>query len=548
MFIRRRKWVIVSIAIAGLLVAALVSLAARVPFSSNVMRAKVVASLEDQLDSKVELDGLSIRIYPRLHAEGHGLTIHHMGRTDVPPLIRIEHFDIDTDLLGMWRRHVAHVKLAGLVISIPPHDDDNNARAVSMEGNSAERRTADDEPHYASGIVVDELEAPEAQLKILRGDPEKPTRVWYLHKLRLKQVGLRTAMPFEATLTNAVPPGRIETKGTFGPWGREVPGRTPLDGAFTFDDADLGVFKGISGKLSAKGTYEGTLERISVDGRTETPEFSVRESGHTVPLTATYHAVVDGTNGNTTLDPVNATFLNTSIIARGGVYEVKNRDGREVVLDITMDGGRLEDVMRMAVPTPKPPMTGALRLQTKFTLPPGDIDVVKKLQLDGRFAIGRGRFTNPDVQRKINELSDKASAKGNDAEVASVSSDFTGRFKMQRGVLVLPSVTFDVPGAVVELAGQYAMQSETIDFAGNLFMDAKLSETQTGWKAMVLKIFDPLVRKNGKTVIPLKISGSRNDPHFGVDVKKVVTRDTPPPPKTVGTAGSQSKPPAEVKR
>jgi hypothetical protein len=547
MFIRRRKWVIVSIAIAGLLVAALVSLAARVPFSSNVMRAKVVAALEDQLDSSVELDGLSVRLYPRLHAEGRGLTIRHMGRTDVPPLIRIEQFDIDTDLLGMWRQHVAHLKLSGLVISIPPHgDDDNKPRAVSMEGHSVERRTADDQPHYASGIVVDELEAPEAQLKILRGDPDKPTRVWYLHKLRLKQVGLRTAMPFEATLTNAVPPGRIETTGTFGPWQRQIPGRTPLDGAFTFNDADLGVFKGISGKLSAKGTYEGTLERIAVDGRTETPDFSVRESGHTVPLTTSYHAVVDGTNGNTMLDPVNATFLNTSVVARGGVYEVKNRDGREVVLDITMDGGRLEDVMRMAVPTPKPPMTGRLRLQTKFRLPPGDIDVVKKLQLDGRFAIGRGRFTNADVQRKINQLSDKASAKGNDAEVAAVSSDFTGRFKMQRGVLALPSVTFDVPGAVVELAGQYAMQSETIDFAGNLFMDAKLSETQTGWKAMVLKIFDPLVRKNGKTVIPVKISGSRNDPHFGVDVKKVVTRDTPPP-KTVGTAGSQPKPPAEVK-
>jgi uncharacterized protein involved in outer membrane biogenesis len=305
--------------VAGLLVAALVSLAARVPFSSNVMRTKVIAALEDQLDSSVDLDGLAIRIYPRLHAEGRGLTIRHKGRTDVPPLIRIEQFDIDTDLLGMWRQHVAHLKLSGLVISIPPHDDDDDkARAVSMEGNSAERRAeGDDEPHYAAQIVIDELEAPEAQLKILRGDPEKPTRVWYLHKLRLKQVGLRTAMPFEATLTNAVPPGRIETKGTFGPWRRQLPGRTPLDGVFTFNDADLGVFKGISGKLSAKGSYEGTLERISVDGRTETPEFSVTESGHKVPLTTTYHAVVDATNGNTTLDPVNATFLNTSLVARG---------------------------------------------------------------------------------------------------------------------------------------------------------------------------------------------------------------------------------------
>jgi hypothetical protein len=548
MFVRRRKWVIVAIAVAGLLVAALISLAGRVPFSSNVMRAKVVATLEDQLDSSVELDGLSIRIYPRLHAEGRGLTIRHRGRTDVPPLIRIEQFDIDTDLVGMWRQHVAHVKLAGLVISVPPHDDnEDSARVVSMEGNRAERRVSDDEPMYASRIVIDELEAPEAQLRVLRREPDKGPRTWYLHKLRLKQVGLHTAMPFEATLTNAVPPGRIETKGAFGPWQRRTPGQTPLDGAFTFEHADLSVFKGIAGKLSAKGTYDGSLERIVVDGRTETPDFSVTASGHTVPLTASYHAIVDGTNGNTTLDPVNATFLNTSVVARGGVYDVKGVDGRDVVLDITMEAGRLEDVMRLAVPTPKPPMTGALRLQTKFKLPPGDVDVVKKLQLDGRFAIGRGRFTNADVQRKINELSDKASAKGADAQVPAVSSDFTGRFKMQRGVLALPSVTFDIPGAVVQLAGQYAMQSETIDFAGNLFMDAKLSETQSGWKAMVLKIFDPLVRKNGKTVIPLKISGSRNDPHFGVDVKKVVTRDTPAPPATVGTAGGPSKAPAATK-
>jgi hypothetical protein len=548
MFVRRRKWVIVSIAIAGLLIAALISLASRVPFSSNVLRAKVVAALEVQLDSSVELDQLSVRVYPRLHAEGRGLTIRHKGRTDVPPLIRIEQLDIDADLVGMWRQHVAHLKLSGLVISIPPHDDDkDNARVVSMEGNRTERYHSDDEPGYASGIVIDELEAPEAQLRILRREPDKQPRTWYLHKLRLKQVGLRTAMPFEATLTNAVPPGRIDTKGTFGPWRRQVPGQTPLDGAFTFNDADLGVFKGISGKLSAKGTYQGSLERISVEGRTETPDFSVTTSGHKVPLTASYHAIVDGTNGNTTLDPVNATFLNTSLVARGGVYDVKNVKGRDVVLDITMDNGRLEDVMRLAVPTSKPPMSGGLHLLTKFKLPAGDVDVVKKLQLDGRFAIVRGRFTNSDVQRKINELSDKASAKGNDAQIASVSSDFAGRFRMQHGVLALPSVTFDVPGAVVELAGQYAMQSEAIDFAGNLFMDAKLSETQTGWKAMVLKIFDPLVRKNGKTVIPVRISGSRNDPHFGVDVKKAMTRDTPPAPKTVGTAGRQTKPPAQPK-
>src|SRR5256885_97110 len=152
----------------------------------------------------------------------------------------------------MWRHHVAHVKLSGLVIRIPPHDE-NNARAVSMENNSSERQGNEDEPKYASRIVIAELEAPEAQLLILRRDPDKGPRTWYLHALKLKQVGVHSAMPFEATLTNAVPPGRIDTKGTFRPWQRRAPGRTPLDGAFVFEHADLSFFKGIGGTLSAKG-------------------------------------------------------------------------------------------------------------------------------------------------------------------------------------------------------------------------------------------------------------------------------------------------------
>ena len=41
-------------------------------------------------------------------------------------------------------------------------------------------------------------------------------------------------MPFEATLTNAIPPGEIQTQGSFGPWQPENPGDTPVDGVFAF--------------------------------------------------------------------------------------------------------------------------------------------------------------------------------------------------------------------------------------------------------------------------------------------------------------------------
>src|SRR6185295_1366625 len=109
-------------------------------------------------------------------------------------------------------------------------------------------------------------------------------------------------MAFDATLTNAVPPGEIVTKGNFGPWHRDDPGLTPVDGAFTFDRADLSVFKGIRGILSARGTFGGTLGRLDIHGETDTPEFTVTLSGHPIPLHANYHAIVDGTNGDTILE------------------------------------------------------------------------------------------------------------------------------------------------------------------------------------------------------------------------------------------------------
>jgi hypothetical protein len=168
------------------------------------------------------------------------------------------------------------------------------------------------------------------------------------------------------------------------------------------------VFDGIGGTLSAKGTFGGKLEVIAVDGETTTPDFSIDISGQPVPLTTNYHAVVDATNGNTTLDPVNARFLQTSLVARGGVYEVPGVKGRVIKLDIAMDSGRLEDIMRLAVKTPTPPMTGRLHLTTKFEIPPGKANVVKKLKLDGRFNIENGRFTNVGVQTKINRLSRRA--------------------------------------------------------------------------------------------------------------------------------------------
>jgi AsmA-like C-terminal region len=514
---KRQRWLIGS-GIAAIVTILAISVVARIPFSSKILSERVTKSLAERLDAEVELGGLTLHAFPTLHATGTDLTIRHKGRTDVPPLITIKSFTMHTSLMSAWRRHVEQVRLEGLEIQIPPGEDrDDTEPPVAKTG-----------AHLFKGppVIVDDLVADDAKLVIIPRDRSRLHRAWVMHRLRVRHVAVDTEMPFETTLTNALPPGEIVTAGTFGPWHRDDPGHTPVEGRFSFDHADLGVFKGISGTLASTGTYSGRLETIHAIGEADVPDFRVDISGHDVPLHASYDAVIDGTNGDTRLDRVDAKFLNTSLTATGGIYDVEGVKGRDVKMAVVIDNGRLEDVMRLAVNTGRPPMTGALRLKANFIIPAGEMDVVDKLRLAGRFSIAGGRFTNPGVQSRINEMSLRASGKMANVKnqpnpPSQVASDFQGRFDLRDGVLRIPTLVFDIPGAAVKLHGQYALRRETLAFTGNLYMDAKVSQTVTGWKSMLLKIADPLFREKGQTVVPVKITGTRSAPAFGMDVGRI---------------------------
>src|SRR5262249_27593659 len=149
----------------------------------------------------------------------------------------------------------------------------------------------------------------------------------------------------------------IYTNGNFGPWNTDNPGDTPLDGTFTFDNANLGVFEGIGGTLSSHGWFCGSLDYIDVNGGTSTPDLFVKVGGQPFLLNAKYHTVVDGTNGDTLLEEINAQFLQTILNAKGAVLDgPPGEHGRTVQLDVTIPKGRIEDVLKMAVKQKTPPM------------------------------------------------------------------------------------------------------------------------------------------------------------------------------------------------
>ena len=518
--LRLRPWQWIAISFGLAVVLGLLAVASVVPWSSDALRQEVVDSLSDRFDGEVELANLDVRIFPRFHAEGLGLTIRHKHRHDVPPLITVKAFSVEASLFGLLRKHVARVRLDGLDIEIPPgHNRDDDREDVDTP------RDRRDKNRDLRTFVVDSMVSTDARLVMLSDKKDKPSKIWAIHTLHMRSVSFDRPAPFEAALTNGIPPGEIETAGSFGPWQSDDPGETPLDGTFTFDRADLGVFKGISGILSAHGTFGGSLRRIDVLGEADTPQFMTDIGGHPVPLHTKYHAIVDGTNGDTRLERVDGSFLGSSLVATGGVVGTPGQRGRTITLDVTMDDARIEDMLRLAVKTPVPPMTGALKLTTTLVLPPGKQDVVDKLRLDGQFAIATARFTNLDVQQKVNELSHRGRGKTPDERQERVVSDFNGRFTLADGTLALSELTFNVPGAGVSLAGRYHLRSETLDFRGALLVDAKVSEMTTGFERFLLKGVDPLFNKaGGGSAIPIRITGTRSDPSFGLDKGRVFTR------------------------
>jgi hypothetical protein len=455
-----------------------------VPLSSDTLRHRIVGYLSDKLDSDVELGDLHLRAFPSIRVEGADLRVRRRGMSDYPPLISIKSFHVDATVVGLYHKHVDHLRVDGLDINIPPSQAREKLEVRSQkEEVKAEVRL---DPLKDGGIVIDRMDTIDARLLILPFERSKQPKVWAIHNLHMRDLGALTPWPFTATLTNGVPPGEIDVDGKFGPWRRDEPGDTPLEGAFNFAKADLSVFNGISGTLSSQGYFGGTLAKLEANGETDTPDFTIEVGGHPFPLHVKYQALIDGTNGDTRLKDIDAWFLSSYLHATGAVLDApKGRHGRTVSLDVAMDKSRIEDVMTMAVKTASPPMVGTLKLNTKFLLPPGENDVIDRLRLDGRFWIGKARFTNYDVQGRIEELSRRGRGKTAEPAKARVASDFQGRFKLGDGRLALPEVSFDVPGARVELAGTYALKRETLDFKGQLLLDAKISQTMTGWRSLL---------------------------------------------------------------
>src|SRR5208283_2547134 len=506
--------------IALLLIVAITILCIVVYRAEPMLRAAVIETLSTRFKNKVELDAFHVSPLKGLQVSGAGLRI--FGETDPnnyepgvqpivnQPIIKVAEFRFHMGIRDLFRSpmHVDTVYVKGLQLNLPPREHRSEMNNIAPKGGKIQ-------------IIVDRLVCDNAQLIVNTLRPGKLPLEFDIENLKMTRIGPDSPLHFDATLTNPKPVGQILSSGSFGPWQPDSPRDTPVSGTYSFDHADLGTITGLGGILSSTGKYAGVLDKIVVDGATDTPDFRVATSGRAVPLHTDFHAIVDGTSGDTYLQPVKARILTSWLTANGSVVRTPDPQGHHVELNVVIEKGKIEDLLKLAIHTDPPIMTGIVRLKTKFDLPPGEPDVANRLKLAGNFEVSGAQFTNDKIQGKIDALSRRSQGKlklAQDNIPGNVRSGLTGTFVLDNGLISFSQLEFMVPGTRVNLTGTYSLDGKQFDFHGNVRMDAKLSQMVTGWKSILLKPADPFFSKNGVgTEIPVKITGTESEPHFGAD-------------------------------
>ena len=249
----------------GVLAIVIILVALSIPIRSETLKAQVIALLSEELESEVTIETLEGRVFPRVAVSGAGVVIRQKGRTDVPPLITIETFEIRGSLRDLMRkpRRVGEVRLKGLQVT------DSAARRRGRRPARRRRRTrrTHADAQKLQQVIIERLEAPDTVITLIPKRAGKQPKVFTVHHLVMDWLGINETMPYIATLTNPVPKGEIETSGTFGPWNVVHPARTPITGKYTFANANLDTINGLAG-------------RSELDRRIQRPCQSHRGEGH----------------------------------------------------------------------------------------------------------------------------------------------------------------------------------------------------------------------------------------------------------------------------
>jgi hypothetical protein len=503
----QRRWrrLVLILLIIGAVIGAILLTLCRRAFG----RTEVLQDLQDASGTQVETRTFHQTYFPHPGCVLQGVVFRH-GPPQAKPLITIETITIQGSYLGLLSTRVDRITADGMRVFIPAF------------GTGEAFQTT------PSKITIGVLVANGATVEFASHDANKPPLRFDIHEATLRDVGAHGSLSYRVKVHNPEPPGEVSVSGKFGAWRTGNAGETPISGDYTFEHADLSVYHGVAGMLSSKGKFVGTLGHIDISGTTDIPDFEVKSGKHPVHLTTDFSAYVDATRGDTYLKHAGANFWKTHVDAEGSVAGSANSKGKIGLIDLRASNARIEDLLRLFVDENRPAMSGAVTLQAHTEIPPGQGEFLKKIKLRGSFGLAAGTFSKPSTQQGVNQLS--AGARGEKDDPETVLTDLTGQVELLQGIARFSDLSFGVPGASARMNGTFNLINAKVDLHGQMQVDTKISNTESGAKALLLKAIEPFFKKKKKgEIVPVRISGTYNHPTFGLDLNDKKAQKVPAP-------------------
>jgi hypothetical protein len=206
-------------------------------------------------------------------------------------------------------------------------------------------------------------------------------------------------------------------------------------------------------------------------------------------------------------------------------------EGKDIDFNIDIDRARIEDFLRLTSRTGPPILTANVTTRARLHIPPGTDSVEKRMTLKGSFVLDQATFTSQKIQDGLRQLSLRGQGRPKDIKTTdsnSIQSTMVSDFQLANGVITLPELTYTVPGSTIKVSGTYGIDGGAINFTGTAAMEATVSQMIGGFLGALAKPADRFFKKNGAgTEVPFHVSGTRDDPKFGVDFKRMKNKSAP---------------------
>jgi hypothetical protein len=494
----RRHWYVLVAGLAVLVVIGVVGWLVNAHWPYRYRNVKPM--LESVFASQITF-GKYHRIYfPNPGFEADGLTLRRNSAPNLPPVGSIEHVRVEgrwIDLL-LFRDRVKRVEADGLHVVIPPEGSEAN-RADFPPGSAGD--------FTGPKMMVGELDIYNALLDLMREDGQRYS--FAIYRLVLSNVHQGAQVTYRLKMRNATPSGDIVAHGTLGPIKPHDLAQTPVSGEYSFTGVKLEDVPGLRGVLESKGSFRGNLGGMEVETKADVPDFAIQH-GQARRLHATARVAVNALNGDVTMHSVDLHTGSTDIHGEGVVAG----NPKTTNMDITVKHGRAEDILQPFMHN-RAPITGPVQLLAKAHLASSQPrkKFLDRLTMDGRFDIPRQRITDPNTAKSLTAFSERAQG-GHEStqdvgdEPQAISS-LIGDVTVRNGIAHAKALTFELPGAVAHVSGDFNLRNQNVKMTGDLRMDSDLSHVTTGFKSILLKPFAPFFRKkHAGAVVPIAVTGA----------------------------------------